>query len=349
MPDGSPETFDFVIVGAGSVGCVLANRLTENGRTTVLLLEYGGSDRSVVVQMPSALSIPMNRPRHNWGYETEPEPHLSGRYINTPRGKVLGGSSSINGLVYVRGNPFDFDRWHEEGARGWAYRDVLPYFKRSETRAEGGDLYRGSDGPLHTCYGALNNPLHRVFIAAARQAGYPETQDINGYQQEGFGRMDMTVHAGRRWSTANAYLKPALRRPNLDVPTAALATRLLAEGRRITGVRYRLGASAGAACRRGCGRADQFAPDPAAVRRGTGGGAAGARDPGRARPAGRRPQSPGPPRILLPGRLHTADHPLPGAEPVRQGARRRALAPAPRRARGHQPLRERRFHPQPGG
>ena len=243
MPDGSPEIFDFVIVGAGSAGCVLANRLTETGRTTVLLLEYGGSDRSVLVQMPSALSIAMNQPRYNWGYETEPEPHLDGRRINTPRGKVLGGSSSINGLVYVRGNPFDFDRWHAEGARGWAYRDVLPYFKRSETRAEGGDLYRGSDGPLHTCYGTLKNPLDRVFIAAARQAGYSETQDINGYQQEGFGRMDMTVHAGRRWSTANAYLKPALRRTNLAVRTGSLASRLVAEGRRITGVRYRLGAS----------------------------------------------------------------------------------------------------------
>ena len=235
------ETFDFVIVGAGSAGCVLANRLIEDGRTTVLLLEYGGSDRSVLVQMPSALSIPMNRPRYNWGYASEPEPHLDGRRINIPRGKVLGGSSSINGLVCVRGNPLDFDRWQEEGARGWAYRDVLPYFKRSETRAEGGDLYRGSDGPLHTCYGTLKNPLYRVFIEAARQAGYPETWDINGYQQEGFGRMDMTVHAGRRWSAANAYLKPMLRRPNLALRTNALATRLLAEGRRITGVCYRRG------------------------------------------------------------------------------------------------------------
>ncbi len=244
------ETFDFVIVGAGSAGCVLANRLTENGRTTVLLLEYGGSDRSVLVQMPSALSIPMNRPRYNWGYASEPEPHLDGRRINTPRGKVLGGSSSINGLVYVRGNPLDFDRWQEEGARGWAYRDVLPYFKRSETRAEGGDLYRGSDGPLHTCYGTLKNPLYRVFIEAARQAGYPETRDVNGYQQEGFGRMDMTVHAARRWSAANAYLKPMLRRPNLALRTNALATRLLAEGRRITGVRYRRGKSEAAALAR---------------------------------------------------------------------------------------------------
>ena len=244
------ETFDFVIVGAGSAGCVLANRLTENGRTTVLLLEYGGSDRSMLVQMPSALSIPMNRPRYNWGYASEPEPHLDGRRINTPRGKVLGGSSSINGLVYVRGNPLDFDRWQEEGARGWAYRDVLPYFKRSETRAEGGDLYRGSDGPLHTCYGTLKNPLYRVFIEAARQAGFPETRDINGYQQEGFGRMDMTVHAGRRWSAADAYLKPMLWRPNLALRTKAFATRLLAEGRRITGVRYRRDNSEAAALAR---------------------------------------------------------------------------------------------------
>ena len=244
MPDGSPETFDFVIVGAGSAGCVLADRLTENGRTTVLLLEYGGSDRSVLVQMPCALSIPMNRPRYNWGYETEPEPHLDGRRINTPRGKVLGGSSSINGMVYVRGNPFDFDRWQEEGARGWAYRDVLPYFKRSETRAEGGDVYRGSDGPLHTCYGTLKNPLYRVFIAAARQAGYPETEDINGYQQEGFGRMDMTVHAGRRWSAANAYLQACAEaaEPRACGPARSRRASWSRAGA-ITGVRYRLGAS----------------------------------------------------------------------------------------------------------
>src|SRR3954469_17335113 len=160
MPNGSPETVDFVIVGAGSAGCVLANRLTGNGRTSVLLLEYGGSDRSVLVQMPSALSIPMNRPRYHWGYTSEPEPHIDGRRINTPRGKVLGGSSSINGLVYVRGNPLDFDRWEEEGAHGWSYRNVLPYFRRAERRAAGGDQYRGDSGKLRTTNGSMQNPLN---------------------------------------------------------------------------------------------------------------------------------------------------------------------------------------------
>ena len=235
----SDESFDYVIVGAGSAGCVLANRLTEDGRHTVLLLEHGGSDSSILIQMPSALSIPMNMARYNWFYETEPEPHLGGRRLHTPRGKVLGGSSSINGLVYVRGNPLDFDRWEEEGARGWAYRYVLPYFRRAETRAEGGDAYRGDSGPLHTCYGQQRNPLYRAFVEAGKQAGYPETADINGFQQEGFGRMDMTVHRGRRWSAANAYLKPALRRRNLLVRTHALATAILLEGRRAVGVRYR--------------------------------------------------------------------------------------------------------------
>jgi choline dehydrogenase len=237
----APATFDYVIVGAGSAGCVLADRLTEDGRSRVLVLEYGGSDRSVFIQMPSALSIPMNMAKYNWQYETEPEPHLDNRRLHTPRGKVLGGSSSINGLVYIRGNPFDFDRWEEEGAKGWAYRHVLPYFKRAETRAEGGDAYRGSDGPLHTSYGTLQNPLYRAWIEAGKQAGYPETKDVNGYQQEGFGRMDMTVHRGRRWSAANAYLKPAMRRPNLEVVTRALATGIVLEGRKVVGVRYRRG------------------------------------------------------------------------------------------------------------
>jgi len=235
------ETFDFVIVGAGSAGCVLANRLSEDGKHSVLVLEYGGRDGSIFIQMPSALSIPMNMPKYNWGYESEPEPHLDNRRLHCPRGKVLGGSSSINGLVYVRGNPLDFERWEEEGAAGWGYRHVLPYFRRAETRAEGGDEYRGSNGPLHTQYGTLKNPLYRTFIEAAKQAGYPETEDINGFQQEGFGRMDMTVHKGRRWSAANAYLKPAMRRPNVVVRTQALATGIIFEGRRAVGVRYRRG------------------------------------------------------------------------------------------------------------
>ncbi|MEI9987231.1 MAG: GMC family oxidoreductase N-terminal domain-containing protein [Aliidongia sp.] len=172
-----------------------------------------GSDRSVFIQMPSALSIPMNMPKYNWGYHSEPEPHLDGRRMHCPRGRALGGSSSINGLVYIRGNPLDFERWADEGAEGWGYAQVLPYFKRAETRDEGGTEYRGGAGPLHTRYGRLDNPLYRAFVAAAQEAGYPATEDVNGFQQEGFGRMDMTVRNGQRWSAANAYLRPAMHVP----------------------------------------------------------------------------------------------------------------------------------------
>lgn len=232
------EKFDYVIVGAGSAGCVLADRLSADGSRRVLLVEYGGSDRSIFIQMPSALSIPMNMPKYNWFYHTEPEPHLGGRRMHTPRGKVLGGSSSINGLVYVRGNPQDFERWAREGAEGWAYRDVLPYFKRAETRQEGADAYRGGTGKLHTSYGSVRNPLHAAWLAAAGEAGYPQSADINGFQQEGFGRMDMTVGGGRRCSASNAYLRPAMNRPNLKVLTHALATRIRFEGRRARALEY---------------------------------------------------------------------------------------------------------------
>ncbi len=230
--------FDYVIVGAGSAGCVLADRLSADGKHKVLVLEFGGSDQSIYIQMPSALAIPMNTTRWNWHYESEPEPGLDGRALHTPRGKGLGGSSSINGLVYIRGNPLDFERWEEEGARGWNYASVLPYFKRAERRDEGGDEYRGGDGPLDTRYGTLDNPLNQAWLDAAKQAGYALTDDVNGFRQEGFGRMDMTVRDGERCSAAKAYLRPAMRRPNLTVLQHALATRVVIEDGRAVGVEY---------------------------------------------------------------------------------------------------------------
>ena len=233
------ETFDYIIVGAGSAGCVLADRLTEDGRSSVLVLEYGGSDRSMFIQMPAALSIPMNSKTYNWGYESEPEPHLGGRRIACPRGKVLGGSSSINGMVYVRGHPLDFQHWEAEGAKGWGYRNVLPYFRRAETFRGPAEAYRGDAGPLATAQGGQCNPLYDAFIEAGRQAGYAVGADLNGERQEGFGPLDMTVKDGVRSSTANAYLRPAMKRRNLAVLTHALVTRIAFEGRRAAGVHYR--------------------------------------------------------------------------------------------------------------
>ncbi|MXQ06405.1 choline dehydrogenase [Alphaproteobacteria bacterium GH1-50] len=204
---------DFVIVGAGSAGCAMAYRLTEAGHS-VIVIEYGGSDAGPFIQMPAALSYPMNMRRYDWGFSSEPEPHLNNRRLVCPRGKVIGGSSSINGMVYVRGHARDFDTWAEMGATGWSFADVLPYFKRMETWHDGGHggdpAWRGTDGPLHVTRGPRRNPLYKAFVEAGRQAGYPVTDDYNGAQQEGFGPMEQTVWQGRRWSAANAYLKPAI-------------------------------------------------------------------------------------------------------------------------------------------
>lgn len=220
---------DFVIVGAGSAGCAMAYRLSEDGKHSVIVIEHGGTDAGPLIQMPAALSYPMNMAMYDWGYQTEPEPHLDGRRLAAPRGKVIGGSSSINGMVYVRGGPSDYNHWEEVGAEGWAYKHVLPYFKRMENWHDGGHggdaTWRGTDGPLHVTRGPRTNPLFQAFVDAGKQAGYQVTDDYNGHQQEGFGPMEQTVWKGRRWSAANAYLKPALKRPNCSI-VRALAQRV---------------------------------------------------------------------------------------------------------------------------
>lgn len=239
----SQQKFDYIIVGAGSAGCVLADRLTESGEHSVLLIEAGGSDKSIFIQMPTALSYPMNSPKYSWPFESEPEAGIGGRRLHCPRGKVLGGSSSINGMVYVRGHACDFDEWEQQGAEGWSYQNCLPYFRRAETWKGGADDYRGGEGPLATCNGndMRLNPLYQAFIDAGEQAGYPKTDDYNGYRQEGFGPMHMTVKDGVRWSTSNAYLRRALPRPNLTLVSKAQTRRILFDGKRAVGVEYDAG------------------------------------------------------------------------------------------------------------
>jgi choline dehydrogenase len=233
---------DFVIVGSGSAGSALAWRLSEDGRNSVLVLEHGGTDIGPFIQMPGALSYPMNMSRYDWGYITEPEPHLGGRRLPAPRGKVIGGSSSINGMVYVRGHPHDFDHWEAEGAAGWAFADVAPYFERMECWHGNGanGVWRGRSGPLHVTRGRRDNPLFQAFIEAGAQAGFERTDDYNGEKQEGFGAMEQTVWQGRRWSVASAYLRPALKRPNCDL-YRCFARRVVIEDGRAVGVEVERG------------------------------------------------------------------------------------------------------------
>ncbi len=241
----SPDSarFDYIVIGAGSAGCVLANRLTASGRHRVLLLEAGGHDRHMWIHIPLGFAKLFNNAKVNWLYKSEPEPELNNRQVIQPRGKVLGGSSSINGLLYIRGQKEDFDHWRQLGNTGWAFGDVLPYFRRAEDQERGEDELHGVGGPLTVSNVCEPHPLCEAFLTAAEQAGIPRNDDFNGAEQEGAGYFQLTAKNGRRWSTAAGYLKQARRRPNLALTTDALATRVLFDGRRAIGVEYRKGAT----------------------------------------------------------------------------------------------------------
>ena len=268
------RAFDYVIVGGGSAGCVLANRLTTDPSNRVLVLEAGRPDYlwDVFIHMPAALTYPIGWSWYDWKYESEPEPHMGGRRIYHARGKVLGGSSSINGMIFQRGNPLDYERWAADpGMETWDYAHCLPYFKRMESclAAEPADEYRGHSGPLVLERGPAKSPLFGAFFEAVQQAGYPLTDDVNGYRQEGFAPFDRNIHRGRRLSAARAYLHPVSSRPNLDVRTRAFVNRIVFEGNRAVGVEYsRGGARSAGPRRRGdpVRRRHQLAPDPAALR-----------------------------------------------------------------------------------
>src|SRR5271168_1683815 len=235
------DSFDYIIVGAGSAGCVLANRLTASGRHRVLLLEAGGPDRNIWIHIPLGYGKLFSNAKVNWLYKTEPEPELNNRQIIQPRGKVLGGSSSINGLLYIRGQHEDFDHWRQLGNAGWSFKDVLPYFRRAEDQERGADELHGAGGHLKVSDVCEPHPLCEAFIEAVQKSGFPRNDDFNGPTQEGAGYFQLTARNGRRWSTAVGYLKEARRRQNLRVEVNALATRVLFEGRRAIGVEYRQG------------------------------------------------------------------------------------------------------------
>ena len=237
---GPAESFDYIIIGAGSAGCVLANRLGAQPEHRLLVLEAGGQDHfwNWKIHMPAAFAYPLADDKVNWYYHSEPEPYMDGRKMYCPRGRVIGGSSSINGMVYIRGHARDYDHWAQLGLSGWSYADILPYFRKAEDHEKGEDDYHGVGGPLHVSYGRTRNPLFEAWVEAGKQAGYPMTPDVNGYQQEGLGPMEMTTRRGRRWSAAKAYLRPAMARGNVTVRSRALTLRVLFEGKRAVGVEY---------------------------------------------------------------------------------------------------------------
>lgn len=233
--------FDYIIVGAGSAGCVLANRLSENSGNSVLLLEAGGKDTSPLIHIPAGWAANFNNPKVDWGYNTEPEPHLLGRQVFWPRGKVLGGSSSINGMIYIRGVPYDYDQWRQQGNKGWSWDELLPYFRKSEDQQHGADDLHGRSGELRVEDVRMHMPLQQAFVDAAIEAGLPANNDFNGTRQEGAGYYQFTQKQGRRWSTAVAFLNKAKHRKNLQVVTGALTSKINLTGKNVTGITYRKG------------------------------------------------------------------------------------------------------------